>query len=100
MNTQNGQIPESGCLACSEQWNIWNTKREATRSERVRPDNRITPPLEGIGSSEMPIVFSTDPVDASLIQSARRNGIPPPRKRTRLMKPIPPPGTRPCNCNK
>ncbi|KAI1005714.1 hypothetical protein K3495_g2510 [Podosphaera aphanis] len=48
----------------------------------------------------MPIVFLTDPVDVSLIQSARRNGIPPPRKRTRLMKPIPPPGIRPCNCNK
>ncbi|KAI0992988.1 hypothetical protein K3495_g15196, partial [Podosphaera aphanis] len=73
---------------------------KATRSERVRPDNRATPPIEGIGSSEMPIIFPTDPVDVSLIQSARRNGIPPPRKRTRLMKPIPPPGTRHCNCNK
>ncbi|KAI1007499.1 hypothetical protein K3495_g723 [Podosphaera aphanis] len=78
----------------------FGTKREATRSERVQPDNRATLPIEGFGSSEMPIVFSTDPVDFSLIQSARRNGIPPPRKRTRLTKPIPPPRTRPCNCNK
>ncbi|KAI0996030.1 hypothetical protein K3495_g12151 [Podosphaera aphanis] len=78
----------------------FGAQREATRSERVRPDNRVTPPIEGIGSSEMPIVFPTDPLNVSLIQSARRNGIPPPRKRTRLMKPIPPPGTRPCNCNK
>ncbi|KAI1003009.1 hypothetical protein K3495_g5195 [Podosphaera aphanis] len=78
----------------------FGTQREATRSERVRPDNRATPPLERIGSSETPIVFPTDPVDVFLIQSARRNGIPPPRKRTRLMKPVPPPGTRPCNCNK
>ncbi|KAI0997972.1 hypothetical protein K3495_g10219 [Podosphaera aphanis] len=78
----------------------FGTQREATRSKRVRPDNRATPPLERIGSSEMPIVFPTDPVDVSLIQSVRRNGIPPPRKRTRLMKLVPPPGTRPCNCNK
>ncbi|KAI0994008.1 hypothetical protein K3495_g14175 [Podosphaera aphanis] len=72
----------------------FRTQREATRSERVRPNNRATPPIEEIGSSETPIVFPTDPVDVSLIQSARRNGIPPPRKRTRLMKPIPPPGIR------
>ncbi|KAI0994384.1 hypothetical protein K3495_g13798 [Podosphaera aphanis] len=78
----------------------FGTQTEATRSERVLPDNRVTPPIEGIGSSEMPIVFPTDPLHIFLIQSARRNGIPPPRKRTRLMKPIPPPGTRPCNYNK
>ncbi|KAI1000345.1 hypothetical protein K3495_g7852 [Podosphaera aphanis] len=78
----------------------FGTQREATRSERMLPDNRATPPVEGIGSSEMPTVFLIDPVDVSLIQSARHNGIPPPRKRTSLMKPIPPPGIQPYNCNK
>ena len=78
----------------------FGTQREAIRSERMRPDNRATPPIEELGSPEMPTIFPTDPIDVSLIQSARRNGIPPPRKRTRLTNPIPPPGTSPCNCKK